>query len=80
MQHNTSEQDTTARDPERALTSKQAGEILGVSIITLCQWRLRGEGPRWFSIGRRNIRYRYADVIAWRDARVYARDPRKVKP
>jgi hypothetical protein len=57
-------------DPERALDAHQAGAILGVAVITLAQWRLRGEGPRFFRAGRKHIRYRYADVIAWRDARL----------
>lgn len=73
--------DTTARDDEsaqeRAVTTRQAGEILGIAEITLSQWRARGEGPRYFRIGRRHIRYRLADVLAWRDSRTVGR---KVAP
>jgi predicted DNA-binding transcriptional regulator AlpA len=54
---------------ERALTARQVADILGVAEITLQQWRARGEGPRYFRAGRRHIRYRFGDVIAWRDAR-----------
>lgn len=58
---------------ERALTTRKVGEILGVSEVTLSQWRARGEGPRFFRAGRRNVRYRLGDVIAWRDARTVGR-------
>lgn len=63
--------DDTAPD-ERALTTRKVGEILGVAVITLSKWRVRGVGPRWFHAGR-NVRYRLGDVIAWRDARTVGR-------
>ena len=57
-------------DPEAALTREQAGVLLGVSPITLDQWRYAGNGPVFFRVGTRGVRYRRADVIAWRDARM----------
>jgi predicted DNA-binding transcriptional regulator AlpA len=68
----TTQTDDTASN-ERALTARQVGEILGVAEITLSQWRARGEGPRFFRAGRRHVRYRLGDVIAWRDARTVGR-------
>lgn len=56
-------------DPEAALTSRQVSVLVGLSPITLDQMRYRGDGPAFFRAGSRHIRYRRADVIAWRDAR-----------
>lgn len=53
---------------ERALDTLQTAALLGLAAITLAQMRARGEGPRFFRIGR-SIRYRLGDVIAFRDAR-----------
>jgi predicted DNA-binding transcriptional regulator AlpA len=57
---------------ERALTTREVGKILGVSEITLSQWRARGKGPRFFRASRL-VRYRLADVVAWRNARTVGR-------
>lgn len=53
---------------ERALDEAQTGALLGLAKITLAQKRARGDGPRFFRVGR-TIRYRLADVIAYRDER-----------
>ena len=57
----------TSFNPEAALDSHQVGEYLGKSIVTLAQYRMRGEGPPFFRIGR-SVRYRLGDVLAYRDA------------
>jgi len=64
---------TDALDLERALSTRQVAELLGAAEITLAQWRARGEGPRFFKIGKRHVRYRLADVLAYRDARTCGR-------
>lgn len=59
-------------DGERALDATQTKAILNVADITLAQWRAAGKGPRFFRVGR-SIRYRLADVLAFRDARMVGR-------
>ena len=50
----------------RPLDSKEAAEILGVHRGTMDQYRLRGEGPRYFSPpGTRRVWYAERDVLAW---------------
>lgn len=60
---------TDALNPERALNTDEVAELLGLHKMTLVAMRKRGEGPAYFRFGRRAIRYRTADVLAWRDAR-----------
>lgn len=48
------------------LTEEQAARILGVSKKTLRNWRWQGGcGPAFTRIGRRMIRYRYSDLLAF---------------
>lgn len=42
-----------------------AAELLGLSIRTLQNWRVRGGGPRFVRISARCIRYRIADIEEW---------------
>jgi hypothetical protein len=65
--------DLATASPETAVDTATTGLILGVASITLAQWRARGEGPRFFRIGSRAVRYRLGDVIAFRDARTVGR-------
>jgi hypothetical protein len=67
MAHDNSDDDGTTLDRELAITTRQTSEILGYAEITLAQKRARGEGPRFFRIGR-SIRYRLGDVLDFRDA------------
>lgn len=60
---------------ERGLDPYQVAEILGVARVTLQQWRARGEGPSYYKLGRRAVRYRLADVLAFRAARTVGRQP-----
>lgn len=67
-----------ALDLERGLTPREVAELLTVHVVTLQQWRARGEGPRYVKYGaspRSPIRYRLRDVLAWRDARTVGREP-----
>ena len=42
---------------EEAVTDVEAGKILGLSRTTLASQRCRGEGPPWFKVGARAVRY-----------------------
>ena len=59
----------TALDRERGLDTREVGDVLGVAPITLAQMRLRGQGPRFFRVNSRTIRYRLGDVLDYRDSR-----------
>ena len=61
-------------DLERALTTDETSAVLGHSPVTLQQWRQRGEGPRFFRLGR-SIRYRLGDVLSFRDACAVGKAP-----
>ena len=54
-------------DPERAITTRDTAYLLGQAEITTVQQRLRGEGVRFFRIGR-SVRYRLGDVLSFRNA------------
>lgn len=73
MPHADSAHDADALDRERALTTRQVGELIGLAPITLAQMRARGEGPRFFRAGLRHVRYRLGDVLEWREARTVGR-------
>lgn len=50
----------------RPLDSAEAAAILRVHQNTMSQYRLRGEGPRFFSPpGTRRVWYAERDVLAW---------------
>ena len=50
----------------RLWTLKDVSEFLGVPIGTLYQWRVRGEGPPAFKIGR-HVRFDPDRVRTWLD-------------
>lgn len=47
------------------LDTSDAAEVLGVSPRTLEDWRWRGGGPPFFKLGRRMVRYRLEDLMAF---------------
>ena len=50
----------------RPLTSNEVAELLSVHPITVDQWRVRGDGPRYFSPnGTRRVWYSERDLLAW---------------
>lgn len=53
----TAERDQTPR----ALTEREVGARLGLSVATLRAWRHRGKGPRFLRLGR-SVRYVPSDV------------------
>lgn len=46
------------------LTEVQVAKLCGLSVSTLRRYRARGEGPRYFRLGR-VVRYLPGDVRAW---------------
>ncbi len=75
-----SEVSQVSQPQPRFISAKAFGELIGVSHITLCQWRLRGKGPRYVKCGR-TVRYALADVEAWIAAgTVETRAASEVKP
>jgi predicted DNA-binding transcriptional regulator AlpA len=64
------------KNPERLLTTRDAAELVGLQPATLIAWRSRGTPgrPQPVRLGTRSIRYREADVLAWRDRESAVRD------
>lgn len=54
------------------LSTKEAGDWLGVSPRTLEDWRLRGDGPLFRKLGRRLVRYCMDDLAAFLQGTVRA--------
>lgn len=52
-------------DPDALLYPAEAGYLLGNSTGTLANWRVQGKGPVFITCGRKQIRYRRADVLQW---------------
>jgi predicted DNA-binding transcriptional regulator AlpA len=54
--------------PEQMLTTEQLAAITGISKQTFEGWRSRKNGgPKFRRLGPQLVRYRWADVCAWRD-------------
>lgn len=51
------------------LPPRAAGDILGVSHLTLKDWRADGKGPSFIVLPTGRIRYRRADLEAWAENR-----------
>lgn len=47
----------------------QMSELTGISRNTLAQLRFRGDGPAFYKITSRTIRYRRSEVIAWMESK-----------
>jgi excisionase family DNA binding protein len=47
------------------LTTEEAAQVLKVGKSTLEQARLTGSGPSFVKFGKRTVRYRMDDIIAW---------------
>jgi DNA-binding transcriptional MerR regulator len=47
------------------LDTPDAAELLGISPRTLEDWRWRGIGPPFYKLGRRIVRYRAEDLLAF---------------
>ena len=51
-----------------ALNEHEVASIIGVRVKTLRNWRVQGVGPRFVRTGRKLVRYRLSDVLAWQEA------------
>jgi hypothetical protein len=51
-----------------------AADFLHVKPRTLEFWRASGQGPKYIRYSRRCVRYRFQDLIEFRDSRVVATD------
>lgn len=51
------------------LTTAQLAELLGVTPQTVRAWRAEGEGPPYFYLTSRTIRYRREEVDRWLSTR-----------
>jgi hypothetical protein len=48
------------------LSSSEVAELFGIHPVTVDQWRVCGDGPRYFSPkGTRRVWYAERDVLAW---------------
>jgi predicted DNA-binding transcriptional regulator AlpA len=57
----------TVDQHDELLTTKEAGRLLTLTPSYLAALRSRREGPRFIKVGRRVVRYRRADLLAWLD-------------
>lgn len=58
---------------EQLLTTQQLAAITGIARPTFEGWRCRGNGgPKFVKLSPQIIRYRWADVRAWREASTVA--------
>jgi predicted DNA-binding transcriptional regulator AlpA len=54
---------------ETMLTTRQLAALTGISLSTLEHWRsLKNGGPPFVTLSTQIVRYRWADVRAWREA------------
>jgi predicted DNA-binding transcriptional regulator AlpA len=56
-------------DPEALLYETEAALLTGLSVRTLQALRIKGGGPEFFQLGRRAVRYRRREIMAWLEAR-----------
>lgn len=59
---------TATMSPTAILTNKEAADYLKMSPRTLTNWRLKGEGPRYFHLTdnpKSPVRYRLQDILDW---------------
>ena len=59
---------TTSIDPHQLLRETDTAELICQSVRTLQKWRVAGQGPSFYKIGR-SIRYRRREIIEWIDSR-----------
>lgn len=55
---------------DRWLAAGDAAAYLGVAVLTLSKWRLRGIGPRYSAALSRDPRYRLSDLVAFMNSKI----------
>ncbi|MGH7111386.1 MAG: helix-turn-helix transcriptional regulator [Stellaceae bacterium] len=56
-------------DPDALLFEVEAAYLTGLSVRTLQALRIKGGGPEFFVLGRRAVRYRRREIMAWLEFR-----------
>ena len=51
--------------PPQIMTSREAGQFLGVTDETMFRWRKDGVGPSYSQPNSRIVRYLHDDLVAW---------------
>jgi len=54
------------RNEDDLINTPEAAAIVGLAAITMERMRWRGDGPPWYRIGAKLIRYKRAEVIAYK--------------
>lgn len=49
----------------RLMNENDAADLLGYSVRSLQNWRVRGGGPKFVRVSARSIRYRTRDLVEW---------------
>jgi len=50
---------------EKALSTQEAADYLGVSYWTLVDWRAKEVGPNWYRLGLKRVIYRASELDAY---------------
>ena len=53
---------------DKFMTEKQVAAMIGLSVITLQSWRVKGEGPVFYKLGDRpkgKVLYKERDILEW---------------
>ena len=53
------------RNTTEYLDTKQAARLMGFSHKTLENWRSKGQGPRYYQLPNKRIRYIREDLFEW---------------
>ena len=61
--------DTGHGGPDDMLTTAEAAKVVGLSPRSLERYRVTGEGPLYYKLGRR-VLYRRGDLVTWMRERV----------
>jgi len=59
---------TAIVDQDDLLDERQVASSICHSVRTIQKWRVTGQGPNFFKLGR-SVRYRRSEVIAWVEER-----------
>lgn len=62
---------TPTQDVAPLLNRAQAAQWLGITPSALSQLNYRGTGPTFITVGRRNVRYRMSDLVAYVEANTH---------
>ena len=58
---------TDLTDHDYLLTTRQVAKMVGLAPYTVAKYRMKGVGPKYLQLGRKTIRYKKSDVLAWVD-------------